>query len=83
MAYKLEFETRTAIPTLQNSFDSRIKLKMGGGEGEEENQLKLGGLGSTWRHLPRIKVFLNNTVQARFLPAVNKSAYSSSIVNTP
>ena len=47
MAYKIEFEIRTAIPALQNSFDSRINLEMGGGEGEEENQLKLGGLGST------------------------------------
>ena len=34
MAYKLEFEIRTAIPTLQNSFDSRINLEMGGGGGE-------------------------------------------------
>ena len=34
MAYKIEFEIRTAIPTLQNSFDSRINLEMGGGAGE-------------------------------------------------
>ena len=34
MAYKIEFEIRTAIPTLQNSFDSRINLEMGGGGGE-------------------------------------------------
>ena len=47
MAYKLEFETRTAIPTLQKSFYSGINLEMGGEEGEGENQLKLGGLGST------------------------------------
>jgi len=46
LAYIIEFETRTAIPTLQNTFDSGIKKGLGG-EGEEESQLKLGGIGST------------------------------------
>ena len=31
MAYKIEFETGTAIPTLQNTFDSGFKREMGGG----------------------------------------------------
>ena len=30
MAYKIEFEIRTAIPTLQNTFDSGIKKGFGG-----------------------------------------------------
>ena len=47
MAYKIEFETETAIPTLQNTFDSGFKREMGGGEEEEWNELKLGGIGST------------------------------------
>ena len=48
MAYKIEFEIKTAIPTLQNTYDSGITKDMGGrGEGEEENELKLGGIGST------------------------------------
>ena len=55
MAYKIEFETGTAIPTLQNTFDSGFKREMGWGWGEEENQLKLWGIGSTWRQLPTIK----------------------------
>ena len=46
LAYIIEFETRTAIPTLQNTFDSGINKGLGDG-GEEENQLKLGGIGST------------------------------------
>ena len=36
MAYKLEFETGTAIPTLQNTFDSAIRegcgMRGGGGD---------------------------------------------------
>ena len=44
-AYKIEFDIRTAIPTLQNTFDSGIKKDLRGGEGE--NELKLGGIGST------------------------------------
>ena len=31
MAYKIEFEIETAIPTLQNSFASGIKKDLGGG----------------------------------------------------
>ena len=31
MAYKIEFEIKTAIPTLQNTFDSGIKKDLGGG----------------------------------------------------
>ena len=34
MAYKIEFEIKPAIPTLQNTFDSGIKKELGG-EGEE------------------------------------------------
>ena len=34
MAYKIEFETGTAIPTLQNTFDSGFKRDLGGGGGE-------------------------------------------------
>ena len=39
MAYKIEFEIRPAIPTLQNTFDSGIKKDLwGGGEvGETTN----------------------------------------------
>ena len=55
MAYKIEFETGTAIPTLQNTFDSGLKRDLGGEEGEGKNELKLGGIGSTWRQLPTIK----------------------------
>ena len=47
MAYKIEFETGTAIPTLQNTFDSGFKRDLGGEEGEGKNELKLGGIGST------------------------------------
>ena len=47
MAYKIEFESRTAIPTLQNTFESGIFWDLGGGEGEGENELKLGGIGFT------------------------------------
>ena len=53
MAYKIEFEIRTAILTLQNTFESGMWAGFGGGEGE--NELKLGGIGSTWRQLPTIK----------------------------
>ena len=35
MAYKVEFETGTAIPTLQNTFDSGMREGEGEGEGEE------------------------------------------------
>ena len=39
----------------QNTFESRMWVG-GGEEGDgEENQLKLGGIGSTWRQLPTIK----------------------------
>ena len=33
MAYKIEFETGTAIPTLQNTFESGFKREMGCGWG--------------------------------------------------
>ena len=33
MAYKIELEPGTAIPTLQNTFDSGFKREMGGGWG--------------------------------------------------
>ena len=42
MGYKLEFETRTAIPTLQNSFETRINLEMGGGWGWGGEPIKAG-----------------------------------------
>ena len=35
-AYKIEFEIRTAIPTLQNTFDSGIKKGLGGWGGGGE-----------------------------------------------
>ena len=35
MAYKIEFEIRTAIPTLQNTYGSGIFLGLGGGWGGE------------------------------------------------
>ena len=59
MAYKMEFEIKTpiktAIPTLQNTFDSGLKKNLGWGGGVgEENELKLGGIGSTWWQLPTI-----------------------------
>ena len=47
MAYKIEFETGTAIPTLQNTFDSGIREGCGVRGGEGEIELKLGGIGST------------------------------------
>ena len=54
-------EIKTAIPTLQNTYDSGFKKNLGGeGEGEGENELKLGGIGSTWRQLPTIKTVIFN-----------------------
>ena len=40
-AYKIEFDIRTAIPTLQNTFDSGIKKDLGGGVGGGE-RIKAG-----------------------------------------
>ena len=42
MAYKIEFETGTAIPTLQNTFDSGLKREMGGGGGGGVERIKAG-----------------------------------------
>ena len=54
MVYRVEFESISAIPTLQKTFDSGMWGGGGGGGrgGGGENQLKLGGIGSTWRQLP-------------------------------
>ena len=41
MAYKIEFEIRPAIPTLQNTFESGIKKDLGGGGGGGE-RIKAG-----------------------------------------
>ena len=45
MVYRVEFELKPATPTLQNTFASGMCGVVRGGEGE--NELKLGGIGST------------------------------------
>ena len=35
MAYKIEFEIKPGIPTLQNTIESGIKMDLGGGGGGE------------------------------------------------
>jgi len=42
MAYKIEFEIRPAIPTLQNTFDSGIKKDLGWGWGWGGERIKAG-----------------------------------------
>ena len=42
MAYKIEFETGTAIPTLQNTFDSGIREGCGVGRGGGGDRIKSG-----------------------------------------
>ena len=42
MAYKIEFEIRTAIPTLQNTFDSGMWAGFGGRWGWGGERIKAG-----------------------------------------